>query len=80
MLSKDSDLMLAIPEGLPIWPNNCHEPFSISLILPVIRIINYKGPWVIQGIKLSSSYMESVDGGFKVNVGKIPLCTPFMGR
>ena len=59
VLRKYTNLMFTIPTGLSVWPNNFHETFYTSLILPIIRRRNLKGPWVVEESQLYGSCMES---------------------
>ena len=62
-LRKYSYFMLTIPTSLSVWPNTFHEKFSISLILPIIRVSNWKWTWVIKVIQLSGACIELFEGG-----------------
>ena len=79
-LRKDADLMFTTHTGFSIWCNSCHETLCIYLILPIIRRINWKGPWVIRGSQLSGDCTDSLEGGIKVAAGRIPPGPPFIGR
>ena len=80
VLRKDSDFIFNTPTWLSVWPNTCREPFCIAIIIPVIRRIIWKGPWVVRGSELSAALMKSLERGFKVEVGKRPHGPPFRGR
>ena len=43
-LMKDTHLMFTIPKNLSVWPTTFHDTLYITLILPIIRRSNWKGP------------------------------------
>ena len=63
-LSKDADLMFTVNPGVDFWPANMHEPLIVAIVLPIVYVKNYRGPWVVRGTPESKSVAERLERGF----------------
>ena len=79
-LKKDSDFIFNTFTWLSVWPNTCHDPLCIAIIVPVISRIHWKGPWVVRGSELSEAFMEILGKGVEVAVRRRPHAPPFEVR
>ena len=62
-LAKDADLMFTVPVGVDFWPKDMHEPLIVAIVLPIVHVPNYRGPWVVHGTPESKSVAERLDRG-----------------
>ena len=48
-LSKDMYVLFTLNVGPSFWPQYMHEHLIVLIVLPLARVTNYRGPWVLQG-------------------------------
>ena len=47
-LLKDADMLLfTVKSGLSFWPFSMHEPLIVLIVLPLVHVQNYSGPWKV---------------------------------
>ena len=64
-LSKDAEVLFTISVRPYCWPFSMHEPIIVLMFLPLARVSNYRGPWVLQGISRALEVQNHLEGGFK---------------
>ena len=64
-LGKDADLMFEAASGSWFWPLSMHEPLIVAVVLPLVFVPRYRGPWVLRAGELSRDTAEKLKGGFK---------------
>ncbi|EJK73831.1 hypothetical protein THAOC_04525 [Thalassiosira oceanica] len=64
-LGKDADLMFEAASGSWFWPLSMHEPLIVIVVLPLVFVPRYRGPWVLRSSELSRDTAEKLKSGFK---------------
>ena len=64
-LRRDADLMFEVAPGSPFWPKCMHEPLLVLIVLPIGFVPDYRGPWTLQGSRLTHDLGEELGAGFK---------------
>ena len=64
-LSKDTDALFTVNVGPSFYHCSMHESFAALIVLPLDRVSNYRGPWVVQGGYPALKVKDHIDAGFK---------------
>ena len=51
--------------GAPFRPCSMHEPLIVLIFLPLYRLSNYRGPWVIRGSPQALDVQDHLEAGSK---------------
>ena len=65
-LGKDADLMFEAASGSWFWPLPMHEPLIVIVVLPIVYVPRYRGPWVLRSSQRSRDTAEKLKSGFKL--------------
>ena len=64
-LSKDADVTFTVKAGSSFWPCSMHEPLTVLIVLPLVHIQQYSGPWKQRGGKTANELEDLLEAGFK---------------
>ena len=48
-LMKNSDLLFTVPAQVPFWTARQLEPLIVAIVLPLMYVPSYTGPWLVRG-------------------------------
>ena len=65
-LSKDADVLFTVKAGSSFWPCSMHEPLIVLIVLPLIHVQNYSGPWKQRSGQRADELENLLEAGFKL--------------
>ncbi len=48
-LMKNADLLFTVPAQVPFWTARQFEPLIVAIVLPLMYVPSYTGPWLVRG-------------------------------
>ena len=48
-LMKNADLLFTVPAQVPFWTAGQFEPLIVAIVLPLMHVPRYTGPWLVRG-------------------------------
>ena len=64
-LSKDADVLFTVKSGSSFWPCSMHEPLIVLIVLPLVHVQHYSGPWKQRGGQRAHELEDLLEAGFK---------------
>jgi hypothetical protein len=64
-LMKNVDLLFTIPAQVLFWTARQFEPIIVVIVLPLMHVPSYTGPWLVLGINEGKQAEQALWRGFK---------------
>ena len=64
-LMKYADLLFTIPAQVLFWTARQFEPLIIAIVLPLMHVPSYTGPWLVWGTNEGEQAEQALQRGFK---------------
>ena len=48
-LMKNADLLFTVTAQVPFWTAGQFEPLIVAIVLPLMHVPRYTGPWLVRG-------------------------------
>ncbi len=64
-LMKNSDLLFTVPAQVPFWTARQLEPLIVAIVLPLMYVPSYTGPWLVRGTNEGEQAEQALRRGFK---------------
>jgi hypothetical protein len=64
-LMKNADLLLTVPAQVPFWTAGQFEPLIVAIVLPLMHVPSYTGPWLVWGTNEGERAEQALRRGFK---------------
>ena len=64
-LMKNADLLFTVPAQVPFWTARQFEPLIVAIVLPLMYVPSYTGPWLVRGTNEGERAEQALRRGFK---------------
>jgi hypothetical protein len=64
-IGDPADLLFTVPAQVPFWTARQFEPLIVSIVLPLMYVPSYTGPWLVQGTNEGKRSEQALRRGFK---------------
>ena len=64
-LTKDADVLFEVQVGDHLLGRSQHEPLIVALVLPIVHVTSYRGPWLARETPEVESLVRELYLGFK---------------
>ena len=64
-LMKNADLLFTVPAQVPFWTARQFKPLIVAIVLPLMHVPGYTGPWLVQGTNKGEQAEQALRRGFK---------------
>jgi hypothetical protein len=64
-LMKNADLLFTVPAQVPFWTAGQFEPLIVAIVLPLMHVPRYTGPWLVRGTDEGERAEQALRRGFK---------------
>jgi hypothetical protein len=62
---ENADLLFTIPAQVPFWTARQFEPLIVVIVLPLMYVPSYTGPWLVRGTNEEEQAEQALRRGFK---------------